>query len=207
MRNFIIIAAIAAGAWYFLGAAGPVGAYADNGTPLTLLFTTEKCGPACNDTRRFLKRRAEFEEYDAFDNVLGRKLYETYGGTGYLPYVVIGQQRVEGHDPGGVISAIAAEFGPDRVKPAERRALQRNFDREGEPRVVMYATAWCGYCQKAREYFVANKISYVEFDIEKDRAAHRDYEALRGSGTPLLYHGYARLSGFNASRMESDLGL
>jgi hypothetical protein len=35
--------------------------------------------------------------------------------------------------------------------------------------VVLYSTAWCGYCRKAREFFAANGIRYVEYDIEKNR--------------------------------------
>ena len=89
------------------------------------------------------------EEYDAFDSGPGHELYKSYGGTGFLPYIVMGEQRVTGPDKGGVISSIAAEFGPEAVRKSDRRALGRNFD------------------------------------------------ALLGSGTPLLYHGYARMVGFN----------
>ena len=71
----------------------------------------------------------------------------------------------------------------------------------------MYATEWCGYCDKAREYFLDNDIAFVEFDIEKDRDAKRDYDALLGSGTPLLYFGYARISGFDRGRIEKEFDL
>ncbi len=208
MKQFLIIAAIAGAAYYFFFERSVPGAYADDGTPLTYLFVTEQCGRACTETRRFLKRRKmDFEEYDAFSNVIGAELYKSYGGEGYLPYVVIGEQRVWGHQPGNIISAVAIEFGPEHVKPKERKALARNFDRDGDPRVVMYMTSWCGYCNQARDYFVENRIPFVEFNIETDRSARRDYDALQGSGTPLLYNGYARLSGFDRSRIESDLGL
>ena len=33
--------------------------------------------------------------------------------------------------------------------------------------VVMYATAWCPYCAKARDYFARTGTAYVEHDIEK----------------------------------------
>lgn len=208
MKKILIIGAIVAAGYYFLvHSSGPEGVYAADGTPRTLLFTTEQCGRACDETRRFLGRRTEFEEFDAFDNGPGRDLYKSYGGTGYLPYIVMGQQRVTGHNPGTVISAIAAEFGPLHVKSKEREALLRNFHLNGEPRVVMYATAWCGYCTKARQYFVANGIDYVEFDIEKDRAARRDYDALLGSGTPLLFYGFSRINGFNQKRLEEEFDL
>ena len=71
----------------------------------------------------------------------------------------MGEQRVTGPDRGGVISSVAAEFGLEKVKKKERKALQRNFD------------------------------------------------ALLGSGTPLLYHGYARMVGFNKRQVDSQLNL
>ncbi len=208
MRKLLILAVIAGAAYYLYSRSlAPVGVYAEDGTPRTILFTTAQCGSACDEMRRYLKRRTDFEELDAFDNASGSELYKSYGGTGYLPYIVMGRQRVTGHSPGNVISAIAAEFGPDRVRASERRALQRNFDLVGKPRVVMYATAWCGYCDKAREYFLDNGIDFVEFDIEEDREAKRDYDALLGSGTPLLYFGYARINGFDRKRIEKEFDL
>lgn len=208
MKKLLIIAALCAAAYYFLGQNGAsIGVYADDGTPRTILFTTGQCGNACDQMRRYLETRVAFEEYDAFDNGAGHALYKEFGGTGYLPYVVMGKQRVTGPDRGAVISALAAEFGLDKVGKQERKALQRNFEVTGDARVVMYATDWCGYCEEARRYFADKGIDYVEFDIEKDRSAKRDFDALLGSGTPLLYHGYARMSGFNRRLIESRLGL
>jgi glutaredoxin len=37
--------------------------------------------------------------------------------------------------------------------------------------VVMYCTAWCPACRRAREFFKQHGIAYVEIDIGKDRAA------------------------------------
>ncbi len=208
MKKLLIAAALIAAAYYLYNQGGSnVGVYADDGTPRTILFATEQCGDACNDMRRYLKRRVTFEEYDAFDGGVGSELYKKYGGVGYLPYIVMGKQRVTGADRGAVISSVAAEFGLEEVKKKERAALQRNFDSSGDARVVMYATDWCGYCEQARQYFADKGIPYVEFDIEKDRSAKRDFDALMGSGTPLLYHGYARMSGFNKQLIDSQLNL
>ena len=71
----------------------------------------------------------------------------------------------------------------------------------------MYATAWCGYCKKARQYFADNGIDFVEYDIEKDRAAKRDFDTLLGSGTPLLYQGYTRVVGFDQRKIEKEFDL
>lgn len=209
MKKLLIAAALIAAGYYLYNNTGSrLGAYADDGTPRTIFFATGQCGDACNEMRSYLKRRkVSFEEHDAFDSGPGHELYEKYGGTGFLPYIVMGKQRVTGPDRGGVISSIAAEFGLDSVRERERKALQRNFDANGDARVVMYATDWCGYCTQARQYFAENGIDYVEFDIEKDRSAKRDFDALLGSGTPLLYHGYARMVGFHKSEVDKRLDL
>ena len=208
MKKVLIAAAIIGAGYYLYNQGGSnVGVYADDGTPRTVLFTTEQCGNACDEMRRYLRSRGPFEEHDAFDGGPGHELYESYGGTGYLPYVAVGKQRVTGTDRGAIISAIAAEFGLEKVKSKERKALERNFDASGNPRVVMYATDWCGYCNQARQYFADNGIDYVEFDIETDRTAKRDFDALLGTGTPLLYNGYARMAGFNRGQVDRQLDL
>lgn len=66
----------------------------------------------------------------------------------------------------------------------------------GEGEIVLYATAWCGYCAKTRELFASDGIAYREVDIEKDSSGHARYQALGGRGVPLLdmrgqiIHGY-----------------
>ena len=65
-----------------------------------------------------------------------------------------------------------------------------------ESEVILYATEWCGYCQKTRELFQANNISYVEYDIEKSEKHAEEHRRLGGRGVPLLkingyvIHGY-----------------
>ena len=208
MKKVALLALIAGAVYYQFFAGQPVGVYDDDGAPKTVLFTTGQCGEACEETRKYLvRRKIDFEEHDAFDNGPGTNLYKEYGGTGYMPLIAMGRQRVIGHSPGDIISALAIEFGPTHIKSRELTALQRNFDGSHEPRVVMYATAWCGYCKKARQYFADNSIDFVEYDIEKDRAAKRDFDTLLGSGTPLLYQGYTRVVGFDQRKIEKEFDL
>lgn len=203
MKKFLLIAAIAAAVYYQFFTGQVTGVYAENGAPRTVFFTTDQCGKAWVETRKQLKRRKiEFEEYDASDNGPDSELYKEVGGTGYLPLIAMGRQRVIGDNPGGIISALAEEFGPAHIRSRERTALQRNLDANDEAIVVMYATSWCGYCKKARQYFEDNGVEFVEYAIESDRAAKRDFDALLGSGTPLLYQGYTRVAGFDQQQIE-----
>lgn len=208
MKKPLLFVIALAGAWYAWSQhAGVQGAYDENGEPLTLLFTTGQCGDACDRMRAYLKKRVEFEEFDAFEDEAGRALYLEYGGDGFLPYVVMGEQRVIGPDTGAVVSAMAAELGPGSIREREAQALALNFNQDGEPIVVMYATDWCGYCKQARDYFRANNIAFVEYDIEKNSKAKRNYDVLKGSGTPLIYQGYTRVVGFHPRLVEEKLNL
>lgn len=62
--------------------------------------------------------------------------------------------------------------------------------------VVLYSTAWCGYCTKTRNFLTKNQIPFVEHDIETSADAYRDYKALGGQGVPVVrvsdqvLHGY-----------------
>ena len=71
--------------------------------------------------------------------------------------------------------------------------------------VIMYATAWCTYCKKAREYFARYKIEYTEYDIEKDEQAKRMYELMGGGGVPLLLVDGQKIRGFNLAKLNSAL--
>lgn len=69
---------------------------------------------------------------------------------------------------------------------------------EYEP-VVLYSTSWCGYCAKTRRFFERNKISYVEYDIEKSVTAKRQYDNLGGGGIPLVLVDRQIVRGYNPS--------
>ncbi|HYG54165.1 MAG TPA: glutaredoxin family protein [Burkholderiales bacterium] len=65
-----------------------------------------------------------------------------------------------------------------------------------QPQVRMFATDWCPYCAKARQYFARNGIRYTELDIEKSPAAKAEYDRLGGRGVPVIFVGNERINGF-----------
>ena len=73
---------------------------------------------------------------------------------------------------------------------------------ENSNRVTMYSTSWCGYCKKARAYFRDHKISYIDYDIEKDERAKRMYDLLGATGVPVILVGKTKMQGFSASKFE-----
>ena len=44
----------------------------------------------------------------------------------------------------------------------------------GTPRIVMYATGWCGYCARARELFQSKKVAFEEIDVERINIIEKD---------------------------------
>ena len=175
--------------------------------PTPILFVASDCGQGCIKLRKSLSQRLYFREYDVSDGGAGSELYANLGGTGSFPYLVIGDQRIAGNYPGELLSAIAIEFGAGPLSDEERAAFSRNFDERGEPRFVMYANEWCKFCDEARDYFQERGVELVEFDIEQDTSARKDFDVLYGRGTPLLYQGYKRVDGMNIPKIERNFDL
>lgn len=69
--------------------------------------------------------------------------------------------------------------------------------------VVMYSTAWCKYCKKARSYFEKNKIAFVEYDVETSAKGKQDYMRLGASGVPIILVGKQRMNGFSKKRFQA----
>ncbi|MCG2635145.1 MAG: glutaredoxin family protein [Gammaproteobacteria bacterium] len=72
-----------------------------------------------------------------------------------------------------------------------------------QSKVVLYSTAWCGYCARARAYFWANQIAFTEYDVETTAKGKRDYKRLNGKGVPVILVGQKRLNGFNIDSFEA----
>ena len=82
-----------------------------------------------------------------------------------------------------------------------------DFSAQHPEGVVLYATEWCGYCKKAREFFKQNNIAFVEYDIEKSTEGKAQYDQLRGSGIPLIVIRGEVLRGYDPNAMKTLLKL
>ncbi|MCY4044374.1 MAG: glutaredoxin family protein [Cellvibrionales bacterium] len=69
-------------------------------------------------------------------------------------------------------------------------------------KVIMYSTAWCGYCKKARKYFSDNNIPFVEYDIEKNPRARREYDKIGGKGVPVIVYQNKHMNGFSEANFN-----
>jgi glutaredoxin-like YruB-family protein len=74
-----------------------------------------------------------------------------------------------------------------------------------QPEVSLYATSWCPYCAKAREYLRMHGIRYTEYDIEQNAAAEQGYRRLHGNGVPVVVVGEEVIHGYQPEAMEELL--
>lgn len=64
------------------------------------------------------------------------------------------------------------------------------------PKVVMYATSWCPYCERARALFARKQVAFEEIDI--DAAPQRRQEMMTRSGrrtVPQIFVGDVHIGG------------
>jgi glutaredoxin len=74
-----------------------------------------------------------------------------------------------------------------------------------QPEVLLYATSWCPYCAKTREYFRMHGVRYTEYDIEHNAAAEKGYRRLGGKGVPVVVIGEQVIRGYNPGAIGDAL--
>ena len=68
---------------------------------------------------------------------------------------------------------------------------------------VLFTTSWCGYCKRARAYMADNRISFTEYDIERDQRARTEFLRYGDKAVPLLVMGKKHVRGFNDKRYNN----
>jgi glutaredoxin len=74
------------------------------------------------------------------------------------------------------------------------------------PKVELYTTSWCPYCEKARDFFRSRGISFTEYDIEKDQnAAARKDKLDKKKGVPFVIINGRGMHGWSEAGYEQAL--
>lgn len=76
------------------------------------------------------------------------------------------------------------------------------------PKVKIYTTPFCVYCQKAKEFFKKNNIDYQEVDVTKNENDLN--EMVRKSGqlaVPVIEIGEQVIIGFDLGKIKKVLNL
>ncbi len=67
-----------------------------------------------------------------------------------------------------------------------------------KPKVELYTTSWCPWCEKAKSFFRSRGIEFVEYDIEKDETAARRKDRLDSrKGVPFAVINGEGIHGYN----------
>jgi len=76
-----------------------------------------------------------------------------------------------------------------------------NYNKMHEGKIILYATEWCSYCAKARDFLSEKNIEYYEYDIEKSPEGAAQYERIGEKGIPILLIDGEVVRGFNPTKI------
>ena len=68
--------------------------------------------------------------------------------------------------------------------------------------IVLYGTAWCGYCKQTRQLLAKHNVDYCEYDIERSAEGYDQYESLGGGGVPLMLFNGKLIQGYDKPEIE-----
>jgi len=69
--------------------------------------------------------------------------------------------------------------------------------------LLMYTTSRCSYCAKARKYFAAQGIDYIEKNIETSDDYRLEFKKAGGKGVPLIFSGRYQMTGFSEASFKT----
>ncbi len=77
-----------------------------------------------------------------------------------------------------------------------------------QPRVIVFSTPTCTYCNAAKRYFREKGVKYRDVDVSRDLAAARDMQRRSGQmGVPVIDIGGKVVIGFDRPKIDRYLGL
>ncbi len=70
--------------------------------------------------------------------------------------------------------------------------------RAADPRITLYATAWCGYCAAARALLHQKGMEFTEIDVDEDPKRREEMIARSGRRTvPQVFVGDQHIGGYD----------
>ncbi len=77
-----------------------------------------------------------------------------------------------------------------------------------QPRVIVFSTPTCAFCNQAKSYFRQKGIRFTDVDVSRDPAAARDMVRRSGQqGVPVIDIGGRLIVGFNRPKIDQLLGI
>ena len=77
-----------------------------------------------------------------------------------------------------------------------------------QPRVIVFSTPSCSFCNMAKKYFREKGIRFKDVDVSRDQTAARDMVRRSGqSGVPVIDIGGKVIVGFDRPKINKLLGI
>jgi glutaredoxin 3 len=77
-----------------------------------------------------------------------------------------------------------------------------------QPKVVVFSTPTCSFCNMAKSYFREKGIKFTDIDVSRDQTAARDMVRRSGQmGVPVIDIGGRIVVGFNRPQINTLLGI
>jgi len=77
-----------------------------------------------------------------------------------------------------------------------------------QPRVIVFSTPTCSYCNMAKQYFRQHRIRFKDVDVSRDQAAARDLIRRSGQmGVPVIDIGGRIVVGFDKPKINQMLDI
>ncbi len=77
-----------------------------------------------------------------------------------------------------------------------------------QPRIIVFSTPTCSYCNLAKRYFREKKIRFRDVDVSRDQKAAMDMQRRTGqSGVPVIMINNRPIVGFDKPKINQMLGI
>ena len=77
-----------------------------------------------------------------------------------------------------------------------------------QPKVIMFSTPTCSYCNTAKRYFREKNIRFTDVDVSRDQKAAIDMQKKTGqTGVPVILINNRPIIGFDKSKIDKLLNL
>ena len=81
-------------------------------------------------------------------------------------------------------------------------------DKKPQPRVIIFSTPTCSFCNMAKKYFREKGIKFKDVDVSRDMAAAREMVRRSGQqGVPVIDIGGKIVVGFDRVKVDRYLNL
>ncbi len=79
---------------------------------------------------------------------------------------------------------------------------------QAQPKVVIFTTPTCSFCNAAKRYFREKKIRFTDVDVSRDRKAAQDMMRRTGqTGVPVILINNRPIVGFNKPKINKMLNI